>query len=210
MRDPNDTLTQTLPIRSTLGYARGKADHLTHQARALRAAGCNLVLADDTSTRSHPELEKAISQLQEQDTLLVYGLIPLGYKMDKILGLIETVIQKGAHFVSLSEPAIDSRRLDGTLLMAIMRTVETFRTGRLVSGQKQAASQGRKGGRPYAVTPKKLKMAKRLREKMGMSIQDAAAAINVSTSTLYLALKRDKAEAEVEAGADAGKADDAP
>lgn len=59
---------------------------------------------------------------------------------------------------------------------------------RTKEGLAVAKARGRKGGRRPVITDQKLKKAKQLIDK-GLTVREAASAINVGKSSLYEALK---------------------
>lgn len=91
-----------------IGYARVSTHEQTLdlQLDALKQAGCS---EDKTykdkisSAKEHrPELEKALDQLREGDTLVVWHLDRLGRSLQELITLVNRIRAKGADFKSLN------------------------------------------------------------------------------------------------------------
>src|SRR6266568_5285307 len=92
-----------------IGYARVSTHEqiLDLQLDALKKAGCSedkIYKEKISSAKEHrPELEKALDQLREGDTLVVWRLDRLGRSLQELISLVQGIRAKGADFKSLTE-----------------------------------------------------------------------------------------------------------
>lgn len=145
-------------------------------------------------TSGHAEqtgLNAAVSFLRESATLVVWKLDQLGRSMTHLLQTVSDLEGRGVGFRSLIE-GIDTTTPTGRLIFHLFGALGQFerdlireRTG---AGLKAAASRGRKGGRPIALTPGKIARARQLLAS-GLNVRKAATRVKVSKSALYMALK---------------------
>ncbi len=180
-----------------IGYARVSTNEQTLdlQLDALHKAGCNEKTYKDkiSSTKEHrPELEKALDQLREGDTLVVWRLDRLGRSLQELIGLVQGIRAKGADFKSLTEN-IDTTTPGGKLVFHFFGALAEFERdiiqGRTKAGLEAARARGRTGGRPKLATDaakrKKIEMARALHNDPGHSIEDICRMLHVSRSTFY-------------------------
>lgn len=202
MRDPKDTNTLDMGIRTMIGYARvSTADQsLDMQIEALKAAGCDQVFTDVASgvKADRPGLEKALEYLRDGDTLIVWKIDRLARSLSDLLQTVETLRKRGVGFRSLTDAGIDTTTRNGKLLLNLFGTLAEFERDlireRTKAGLASAAARGRNGGRRPVVTPAKLARAQKLMRAeeaggKGLTVREAAAAINVGKTALYEALK---------------------
>lgn len=106
--------------------------------------------------------------------------------------MIETLSQRGIQFKSITDSAIDTTTPSGQLMLSMIAALSEFERNlireRTKEGLAVAKARGRKGGRRPVITDQKLKKAKQLIDK-GLTVREAASAINVGKSSLYEALK---------------------
>ena len=96
----------------------------------------------------------------------------------------------------MSEPWADTTSPAGKMIMTFFAGMAEFerdlirvRTG---AGRKEALSRGVKFGRPSKLTPKQMKLAKRLLNE-GHSARDVASTFNIHYTTLYRLLRAEPA-----------------
>lgn len=196
MKDENDGVTQEIQLKSYIGYARiSTADqNLDLQIEALQKIGCLKIFTDIASgaKSDRPGLEEALNYLREGDTLVVWKLDRLGRSLSHLLQVIETLSQRGIQFKSITDSAIDTTTPSGQLMLSMIAALSEFERNlireRTKEGLAVAKARGRKGGRRPVITDQKLKKAKQLIDK-GLTVREAASAINVGKSSLYEALK---------------------
>ena len=189
-------MTQEIQLKSYIGYARiSTADqNLDLQIEALQKIGCLKIFTDIASgaKSDRPGLEEALNYLREGDTLVVWKLDRLGRSLSHLLQVIETLSQRGIQFKSITDSAIDTTTPSGQLMLSMIAALSEFERNlireRTKEGLAVAKARGRKGGRRPVITDQKLKKAKQLIDK-GLTVREAASAINVGKSSLYEALK---------------------
>lgn len=147
---------------SRVGYARvstGDQDPEL-QLRALDEDGCERVFVEHASgaRADRPELAACLAYLRPGDVLVVWKLDRLGRSLPHLVKTAETLKERGIDFVSLTE-AIDSTTPHGRLLFGLLAVLAEFERAliqeRVRAGVAAARANGRRGGRPAALTPDK-------------------------------------------------------
>lgn len=188
-----------------IGYARVSTHEqiLDLQLDALKQAGCHegKIYKDKiSSAKEHrPELEKALDQLREGDTFVVWRLDRLGRSLQELISLVDTICAKGAGFKSLTEN-MDTTTPGGKLVFHFFGALAEYERGiireRTNAGLQAARARGRRGGRPKLGTNpairKKIEMAQALHADPTNSIEDICRTLHISRSTLYRYVGRDK------------------
>lgn len=204
MRDPNDAATLDMGIKTLIGYARvSTADQsLDMQVKALKKAGCDQVFTDVASgaKADRPGLQKALDYLRAGDTLMVWKIDRLGRTLPHLVQTVDELRERGVAFRSITDN-IDTSTSNGKLLFNVIALLAEFERDlikeRTKAGLANAKSRGRRGGRKVTVTPEKLAKARKLIEQKGMTVTQAAIAVDVGRSTLYRALNgEDEASTE--------------
>jgi DNA invertase Pin-like site-specific DNA recombinase len=143
------------------GYARVSPDGqtLAAQEAALHAGGCAKVYAEKVSgvVTDRKALRKAISALQEGDTLIVTCLDRLARSMRDLLNTLHAIAEKRADLKSLADAWADTTTPHGRLMLTILGGLAEFereliraRTG---EGRARAKAKGVHMGRPLKLTP---------------------------------------------------------
>lgn len=174
------------------GYARVSKNeqNLDVQLQKLQAAGCDEIFQEKISgaKNDRPQLTALLSKLRAGDTLCVVRLDRLGRRMMKLIELISDFKTKGIEFSSL-ENNLDTSTPIGMLLFNICAAFSEMERElireRVKAGLDAAQQQGRKGGRPKALTSDKAETIKALREASKMSVKQICATIGVSRSVFY-------------------------
>ena len=182
---------------ATLGYARVSTgdQSVNAQTDALRAAGCSEMYADQGisgSITSRPELDKMLAALEPGDVLIVKRLDRLGRSMPHLVATVHDLVARGIGFRSLDE-SIDTTTASGRLVLHIFAALADFereltreRTRDALAAKKR---RGEKLGRPNALTPAKVKAARKMLDA-GDSPSHVARLFDVDRSTLYRALAK--------------------
>lgn len=142
-----------IPGPKTVGYARvssGDQDAAL-QIDALTAAGVKPadLYTDEgwSGTRGdRPALEAAFAALAPGDTLAVWKLDRLGRSLLHLVGLAETLRERGVRFRSLTE-AIDTSTASGRLLYAVLGAVAAFERDVLIERTRAGHDGGEKARR---------------------------------------------------------------
>ncbi len=174
-----------------IGYSRVSTQdqNLDLQHKALIEAGCGKIFEDKTSGK-HSErhgLAKAMEQLREGDTLVVWKLDRLGRSVKHLIDLISDLSRKGIHFKSLTD-AIDTSTASGRFFFHVMASLAEMEREltieRTRAGLEAARQLGRIGGRKRIMTDSKIESAKKLLMS-GIPPRDVAKNLGISVPTLY-------------------------
>jgi DNA invertase Pin-like site-specific DNA recombinase len=173
------------------GYARVSTDGqtLAAQEAALTAAGCAKVYAEKVSgvVTDRKALAKALSVLQEGDTLIVTRLDRLARSTRDLLNTLDAISRKGAGFKSLADAWADTTTPHGRLMLTVLGGLAEFereliraRTG---EGRARAKAKGVHMGRPWKLTPhQRQEVLERL--DRGDSLTDIARTYGVAHTTI--------------------------
>ncbi|MDQ2729410.1 MAG: recombinase family protein [Actinomycetota bacterium] len=175
-----------------LGYSRvsttdQKADL---QADALTVAGCVRVWTDKASGTldRRPHLDQVLDHFRDGDTLVVWRLDRLGRSLRNLIATVNDLAAAGVGFRSLTE-GIDTTTPAGLLVFHVFGALAQFEAAliseRTAAGLAAARARGRTGGRPRAMTPEKLTVARQMYDSRQHTLDAIAATIEVSRSTLY-------------------------
>jgi len=158
------------------------------QEDALRAAGCQRIWSDPASgTRTdRPQLAAVFDHLRAGDTLVVWRLDRLGRPLPHLIETIGELGARGVGFKSVQE-SIDTTTPGGRLVFHVFGALAIEREliqERTLAGLAAARERGRLGGRPTALSPAKLKQARKMiGEKT--PVTEVAQVLGVSRATLY-------------------------
>lgn len=167
-----------------IGYARTSTPDqvLDLQLDALRAAGAAEIHTDQASgARSDRRgLAAALAACQPGDTLAVWKLDRLGRSVGHLAATVQELAARGVAFRSLTE-AIDTGTTGGRLLLHILAAVaeaeRDMARDRIKAGMASAKARGRRNlGRPSALSPDQVALARRLRDE-GYSLRQIARTI---------------------------------
>jgi DNA invertase Pin-like site-specific DNA recombinase len=183
-----------------IGYARVSTtdQHLALQIEQLKGAGCHTIFEEKISgaKKDRPQLEKLLSHIRQDDTLVVCKLDRLARSTHHLLDIVEQLRQKGASFCSLGEPWADTTTHAGKMIMTVFAGIAEFERDlireRTSIGRKAAQKRGVKFGRPQKLTPSQTALVLELLAQ-GRSVQDIAKTFNVDRSTVYRMDKKESA-----------------
>jgi DNA invertase Pin-like site-specific DNA recombinase len=182
-----------------VGYARvSKADgsQVTDLQRdALLAAGVDgtHIYEDTTSGRrdDRPGLAACLKALRERDTLIVWKLDRLGRDLRHLVNTVHELTTRGIGLKVLTGQgaAIDTTTAAGKLVFGIFAALAEFERELIVertkAGMAAARARGRKGGRPFKMTPAKLRLAMAAMGQPETRIGALCAELGVARQTLY-------------------------
>ncbi len=179
-----------------VGYARVSTleQTLALQQDALTQAGCERTFTDTASGSQvvRPGLEEALAYVRPGDTLVVWRLDRLGRSLRHLIDAISLLQERGIGFRSLQEQ-IDTTTSGGKLVFHVFGALAEFERDlireRTQAGLLAARAQGRLGGRPKALDPRKVQIAQALYRDKTNVIVDICRTLRVSRATLYKYLK---------------------
>lgn len=153
--------------------------------------GIKRVYADEGvsgTLASRPQWDALIDRLEEGDEVVVWKLDRMGRNTMNVLEAVKRITDKGASFNSLTEK-IDTSGPMGQAMLTIMAAFAQLERDTIVertrAGLDAAKAKGKVGGRPSAVTPKKLATIKSLLASGDHSRADIARMVEISPATLY-------------------------
>ena len=186
-------------MTTLIGYARvSKADgSQVHdlQRDALTKAGVDpgRIYEDAASGRRdvRPGLEACLKALRAGDTLAVWKLDRLGRDLRHLVNLVGDLTRRGVGLKVLSGEgaSIDTTTANGRLVFAIFAGLAEFERELIVertkAGLQAARARGRRGGRPYKMTPAKLRLAQAAMGQPETRVGDLCAELGITRQTLY-------------------------
>lgn len=196
-----DFVTQTLvKVTALIGYARvSKADGsqvIDLQRDALAKAGVDLEhhLYTDAASGKRDDrsgLEACIKALRHGDTLLVWKLDRLGRDLRHLVNLVGDLTKRdiGLKVLAGEGASIDTTTANGRLVFAIFAGLAEFERELIVertkAGLAAARARGRTGGRPFKMTPAKLRLAQAAMGKPETKVAELCAELGITRQTLY-------------------------
>src|SRR6516162_2107186 len=182
-----------------IGYMRvSKADGsqvLDLQRDALIAAGVQRshLYEDQASGKrdDRPGLDACLKSLREGDALIVWKLDRLGRSLRHLVNTIHDLMERGIGFRVLTGQGanIDTTTASGRLVFGIFAALAEFERElireRTIAGLSSARARGRKGGRPYTMTPAKLRLAQAAMAKRDTKVGELCQELGVTRQTLY-------------------------
>jgi len=182
-----------------IGYMRvSKADGsqvLDLQRDALIAAGVpsSRLYEDQASGKQddRPGLAACLKALREGDTLLVWKLDRLGRDLRHLVNTIHDLLERKIGFRVLAGQGanIDTTTAGGRLVFGIFAALAEFERelirARTIAGLASARARGRHGGRPYTMTPAKLRLAQAAMATRDTKVADLCKELGVTRQTLY-------------------------
>lgn len=184
-----------------ISYARVSTagQDLDTQTRALTAAGvapANMYSEHISGAKAdRPELLNALRSLRPGDQLVVTKLDRLARSLKDLLSIVERIEAAGASLVVIDQ-AVDSSTPAGRLFLQVVGAVAEFERALTSLRTREALAgrpRGRQGGRPRALTGKRLQRARDLVGARELTMIEIAAAVGVSVSTLQRAVRQDQA-----------------
>jgi DNA invertase Pin-like site-specific DNA recombinase len=182
-----------------VGYMRvSKADGSQTtdlQRDALMAAGLDAdsLYEDRASGKKddRPQLAACLKALRHEDTLVVWKLDRLGRDLRHLVNIVHGLTERGIGLKVLTGQgaAIDTTTASGKLVFGIFAALAEFEreliSERTLAGLASARARGRNGGRPYKMTPAKLRLAMVSMGKPGTKVGDLCAELGITRQTLY-------------------------
>jgi DNA invertase Pin-like site-specific DNA recombinase len=162
-----------------IGYARvSTADQTLHlQQDALQKAACSKIFTDTASgaKTERKGLDEALQYVRPGDTLVVWRLDRLGRSLPHLITTMTALEERG--------------KLIFHIFGALAEFERNLIRERTTAGLSAARARGRTGGRPKALTGRKLSIAQDLYNNPQNKIPVILQTLKISRATLYRALK---------------------
>src|SRR5271170_2713519 len=165
------------------------------QRDALRKAGVDSShLYDDAASGKRDDrtgLAACLKALRPGDTLVVWKLDRLGRDLRHLVNLVDDLNKRGVGFKLLAghSASIDITSPSGKLIVGIFAALAEFERELIVertkAGIAAARARGRHGGRPYKMTPTKLRLAMAAMGQRETRIGELCKELGISRETLY-------------------------
>ena len=177
------------------GYGRISTDKesqkFDRQEDQLKDAGCEKVYLERVSgtSKSKPELEKLLVELEMGDELICVSIDRLGRSTQQVLELVNKLQEMGVILISLKE-GFQTNTPQGKFFLTIVAAfseleVEMCRS-RVRDGLEAAKRRGKTLGRPR----RDMETAIKMWQSRDYSISEICEAVGCSKQTLYNAIKR--------------------
>ena len=182
-----------------VGYMRvSKADGSQStdlQRDALLAAGVESVnLYEDQASGKkddRPHLAACLKALRKGDTLLVWKLDRLGRDLRHLVNTVHDLTDRdiGLKVLTGEGASIDTTTASGKLVFGIFAALAEFERAliseRTIAGLAAARARGRKGGRPFKMTPAKVRLAAASMGQPDTIVGDLCKELGITRQTLY-------------------------
>ncbi|WP_277246171.1 recombinase family protein [Micrococcus terreus] len=182
-----------------VGYMRvSKADGSQTtdlQRDALLDAGIDAdALYEDRASgkkEDRPQLAACLKALRLGDTLVVWKLDRLGRDLRHLVNIVHDLTQRGIGLKVLTGQgaAIDTTTASGKLVFGIFAALAEFEreliSERTIAGLAAARARGRKGGRPYKMTPAKVRLAMASMGQPSTNVTTLCKELGITRQTLY-------------------------
>ncbi|MDN5658776.1 recombinase family protein [Brevibacterium sandarakinum] len=182
-----------------VGYVRvSKADgsqttDLQHDAMVAARVDPERVYEDHASGAKddRPQLVACLKGLREGDTLVVWKLDRLGRNLRHLVNIVHDLTARGVGLQVLTGQgaAIDTTTASGKLIFGIFAALSEYERAliseRTVAGLASARARGRKGGRPFKMTPAKVRLAAASMGQPDTNVGDLCQELGVTRQTLY-------------------------
>ena len=138
-----------------------------------------------------PQLTGCLKALRADDTLLVWKLDRLGRDLHHLVNIVHDLTQRGIGLKVLTGQgaAIDTTTASGKLVFGIFAALAEYEreliSERTIAGLAAARARGRKGGRPFKMTPAKVRLAAASMGKPGTNVGELCKELGITRQTLY-------------------------
>lgn len=167
----------------------------SHKRDALLAEGVKeeFIYQDHASGKrdDRPGLKSCLKSLREGDTLIVWKLDRLGRDLHHLVNTVHDLTARnvGLKVLTGHGAAIDTTTAAGKLVFGIFAALSEFEREmikeRTLAGMASARARGRKGGRPYKMTPAKLRLAMASLGQLETKIGPLCEELGITKQTLY-------------------------
>lgn len=159
------------------------------------AAGVNpeLLYEDMASGKKQdrPQLASCLKALRAGDTLVVWKLDRLGRDLRHLVNVVHDLNTRdvGLRVLAGQGASIDTTTAQGKLVFGIFAALAEFEreliSERTQAGLESARARGRKGGRPFKMTPAKVRLAMASMGQPETSVAALCKELDITRQTLY-------------------------
>lgn len=138
-----------------------------------------------------PHLDACLKALRPGDTLLVWKLDRLGRNLRHLVNIVHdlTAREVGLKVLTGQGAAIDTTSAQGKLVFGIFAALAEFEreliSERTKAGLESARARGRKGGRPFKMTPAKVRLAMAAMGQPETSVAALCKELGITRQILY-------------------------
>lgn len=138
-----------------------------------------------------PGLISCLKALREGDTLIVWKLDRLGRDLRDLVNIVHDLTARnvGLKVLTGQGAAIDTTTAAGKLVFGIFAALSEFEREmikeRTLAGMASARARGRKGGRPFKMTPAKLRLVMASLGQRETKIGPLCKELGITKQTLY-------------------------
>jgi DNA invertase Pin-like site-specific DNA recombinase len=138
-----------------------------------------------------PGLAAALKALRRGDALVAWKLDRLGRDLRHLVNLVHDLTERGVGLKILTGhgAAIDTTTASGKLVFGIFAALAEFEreliAERTKAGLIAARARGRRGGRPYKMSPAKLRLARAAMAEPETNVGDLCRELGITRQTLY-------------------------
>ena len=182
-----------------IGYMRvSKADGsqvFDLQRDALLGAGVDAghLYEDQASGKrdDRPGLDACLKALRGGDTLVAWKLDRLGRDLRHLVNLVHDLTGRGVGLKVLAGQgaSLDTTTANGRLVFGIFAALAEFERELIVertrAGLASARARGRNGGRPFKMTPAKLRLAQAAMGQPSTKVGELCVELGITRQTLY-------------------------
>lgn len=165
------------------------------QRDALIAAGVDpeSIYEDHASGKKEdrPGLTACLKALRAGDSLVVYRLDRLGRDLRHLVNIVDELSKRGTGLKVLSGHGadIDTTTPSGKLVFGVFAALAEYERELIIertrSGLASARARGRKGGRPFKMTPAKVRLAMASMGQSDTKVSELCKELGVTRQTLY-------------------------
>ncbi len=138
-----------------------------------------------------PHLAACLKAPRKGDTLLVWKLDRLGRDLRHLVNTVHDLTDRGIGLKVLTGEgaAIDTTTASGKLVFGIFAALAEFERAliseRTIAGLVAARARGRSGGRPFKMTPAKIRLAMAAMGQKETKVGELCTELGVTRQTLY-------------------------
>jgi DNA invertase Pin-like site-specific DNA recombinase len=177
-----------------IGYARSSTIEqeagFQAQIKALKAAGCEKVFAEQVSSVAQREqLEAALEYVREGDALMVTKLDRLARSVSHLVQIGERLGSKGVGLKVLDQ-AIDTSNSTGRLMFNMLGAIAQFERELMLERQREGVAKAKAEGKYKGRAPTARVKAPEVRRLLadGIGPSEIAKRLGISRASVYRAL----------------------